>query len=182
MIGNGRRGLSGIPQDIVAGANGMLGSTALQDNSWPYFWSEPGPNTQYVPFVNSIPTPAPGVITEVLALQVPSGFRFIWNGMRQNYFTSVSPSPFVEGSGDILWTVDVDNPVGSTALSAFSLAYLSNMADERGSKLGPWPVVGFNVFAAYQTLRYKVVTTASIPVGAPNFITCGLFGWWEKAV
>lgn len=175
-----RRGFSGVMQDTVAGANGMTGKNALQDDSWPYFWREPGPNTQYVQRVASIPTPAAATQTEVLTLLVPAGFKFILNAIRQNFYTSNAPSPFVEGSGDILWTIDVDNPIGSTAISSFGLPDFTNMADERGSKLGPWPIDGYTVFDEYQTLRCKVTTTAAIPVGAPNFIVCGLFGWWDR--
>lgn len=176
-------GMAGIPQDTVIGANGMIGSSALQDDSWPYFWREPGPNTQYVQRANSIPAPLPTVETEVLSLPVPPGFKFILNAIRHGFSTGIDGAPvYVEGSGDIVWTIDVDKPVGANSLSGYALPDFFRMKDERGSKLGPWPIDGYTVFDEYVTLRYKVLTTAAIAAGAPNFITCGLFGWWEKAL
>jgi hypothetical protein len=170
-------------QDLVSGANGMLGSSALQDNSWPYWWAVPRANSQYVQRVGSIPTPDPGVITEICKVQVPIGFVFVLRAIRQSFACpDGGASPWVEGSGDILWTVDVDNPVGSIALSGYGLPDMVNMADARGSLIAPWPVEGYTVFQPYQVIRYKVVTTAVIPVGVPNYVTCGLFGWFEKAL
>lgn len=182
VLRNGR-GLSGPPQDLVSGANGMLGSAAVQDNSWPFWWAVPRSNAQYVQRVASIPAPTVGVITEVVELTVPVGFRFILRAIRQSFATGVQGAPvWVDGSGDILWTIDVDAPTGATALSGYGLPDLSAMADARGSQFGPWPIEGYTVFEPYQTIRYKVLTTPNIAAGAPNFITCGLFGWYEKAL
>ena len=174
-------GLRGAGQDAVAGANGMLGSSALQDNFWPYWWAVPRANSQYVQRVASIPVPVAGAITEVVEVQVPIGFVFVLRAIRQSFQTGIAGAPvWVEGSGDILWTVDVDNPIGSVALSGYGLSDLTNMADARGSQIAPWPIEGYTVFNPYQTIRYKVVTTVNIAAGPPYFITCGLFGWFEK--
>ena len=183
QILNGRRGLRGVPQDLVAGANGMLGTAALQDTSWPYAWVVPRAQTQYVQRVASIPAPAPGVLTEVCEVQVPGALCFIMRGIRHSFSSGIGGAPvFTDGSGQILWSIDVDNPIGSIAISGYGLADLTNMADQRGSQLGPWPIEGYTVFDEYQTIRYKVITTADIAPGAPNFITCGLFGWFDKAL
>lgn len=177
-----RRGMNGLPQDIVRGADGMLGSPAVEENCWPYWWEKPQAHCEPVQRILCIPTPAQGVQTVVVSLIVPAGFMFVMKGMLQNFATGNNPSPFVDGSGDILWTIDVDIPIGATNLSGYPIADFSNMQDERGSKLGPWEVPGYRVFEQYQHLRYKVTTSANIPVGAPNFIRCGLFGWWEKMI
>lgn len=184
MIRNNGRGLAGPPQDQVRSANGMIGSKAIQDETWPYWWAVPRANAEHVQRVRSIPAPPNATVTEVLALQVPAGFVFVLRSILQGFSSGISGAPvWTEGSGDILWTVDVDNPTGSLSFSGYGLPDLTLMAESRGSVgFGPWPVEGYNVFNPYQTIRYKVVTTAEIAPGAPNYITCGLFGWYEKAL
>ena len=191
VLRNGGRGLGGAPQDLVSGANGMIGSKALQDNTWPYWWVVPRANVQYVQRVCSMIAPANNTLVEVTdtgsgalcEVNVPVGFRFVLRAIRQTFQTGITGAPvFIDGSGEILWTIDVDNPIGSTPLSSFGLPDFTNMADQRGSQLGPWQVEGYNVFDSYQIIRYKVKTTVAIAPGAPNYITCGLYGWYEKAL
>ena len=180
----GRRGL-GAPTDLVVNAYSMLGSDAVQQNIPPYWWLEPRSNTKCRQPVASVAIPAISATpTEVLKFQVPAGFRFVLRAIMHTFQTSTSGSiVFVNGSGDLLWTVDVDTPVGSTPLSGYGLPDLVNMAEQRGSlQEGYWRLEGYTVFEPYQTLRYKVTNVASGAVGAPNFTTCGLFGWLEQAL
>ena len=175
-------GLNGPGQDAVRAAQGMIGNPSLSDTAWPYWWEHPRQNAEIVQRVNSIVAPPNGASTVVVTLEVPAGFRFVLKAIRQTFQTNITtPPPFIDGSGDILWTIDVDTPANAPALSGYPIADLANMADQRGSQERPWPIYGYSVFSPYQTLRYKVITTAAITPGAPNFITCGLFGWWEKA-
>lgn len=184
MMRTNGRGLSGPPQDLVNGANGMLGSTAIQDSRWPYWWEVPRTNTQYKQPIQWIAAPAPATVTEVASLIVPPGFCFVLRGILQVFSTGTAGAPvFVDGSGDILWSVDVDNPIGSVALSGYGLPDLTAMKEHRGSlDDGPWELEGYTVFDQYQVLRYKVVTSVNIAPGAPNYIGCGFFGWFDKAV
>lgn len=178
-----RRGMNGLPQDQVRAANGMLGSSAIQDEFWPYWWAVPRSNAQPVQEVQSIPAPVAGVLTEVASVIVPVGFRFVLRAIRQSFSSGIGGAPvWTEGSGDIQWTIDVDNPISALQLSGYGLPYMSSMKDARGSQISPWPVEGYNVFDQYQVIRYKVLTTLAIAPGAPNFITCGLFGWFDKAL
>lgn len=174
-------GLSGTPQDLVRGADSMLGKSGIQDTSWPYWWTIPRVNTQEVQAVNSIPAPVAATLTEVVSVVVPAGNVFVMRGIWQAFFTAVGGAPiFIDGSGDILWTIDVDVPIGSTPLSGYGLPYFTGMKEQRGSRIQPYPINAFSVFYPYQVIRYKVLTSAAIPAGAPNFITCGLFGWFDK--
>lgn len=178
------RGLGGPPQDLMRGANQMLGKQLLENDNWPYFWEAPRVNTQYVQKVVSIPAPATATLTEVLEVQVPSGFCFVLRAIMHTFASGIGGAPvWVEGSGDILWTVDVQDPIGSVPIAGFGLPDLTNMAESRGSTMfGPWPVEGYTVFDPYYVIRYKVITTAAIAPGSPNFITCGLFGWYDKLI
>jgi hypothetical protein len=180
-------GLGGSPQTLVQGANAMMGKGGLQQDSPVLpFWLFPRANAELVQRVASIPTPAAATLTQVLQLAVPPGFRFILRGIRQSFQTGTGGAPvWVEGSGDIVWTLDVNSPImpgASLGFSGYALPDMGAMTDARGSSIAPWPVDGYNVFEPEQVLRYKVLTTVNIPAGVPNYITCGLFGWWEKAL
>jgi len=184
VLRNGR-GLAGPPQDLVSAANGMLGTSAVQQDRWPYPWLMPRSNTQYKQIVQSIAIPAISATpTEVLEYTVPVGFRLVLRAILQTFQTGVGGAPqFVDGSGDLLWTVDVDQPIGGVALSGYGLPDLTSMAEQRGSLVnGPWALEGYTVFDQYQTLRYKITNVSSGAAGIPNYTTCGLFGWLDKAL
>lgn len=172
-VGNYGRGLRGLPQDTVIAANSLIGKISVPDSvrQWP------GPDSQYVPVVQSIVTPASGVLTQVLEFDVPAGNCFVMDGYRHS--ASISGNAFTDGSGDILWTISVNSPIaaGSNPFAGYGLPYMTNMADQRGSQLGPWPMLCHMVFNPYDQIRYTVITTNVIPVGIGNTITCGLFGW-----
>lgn len=115
--------------------------------------------------------PANGILTELLAFQVPDGDCFVLRGILFTY-TGV---PFVApntGGGSTLWTVDVDRPI--TTLTAPSLPGGYVVPDfyqiqvPIGSKeTGPVPLEGL-VFGPRKTVRVKVVTAAPFPaVGSP---------------
>jgi len=167
-------GFGGAPQDQVRGAYAV----AQDDrNEWPYWWIYPRSGTQFKQPCVSIPLPVAGVLTEVMELQVPAGFCFVLRGIRHTY----QGAGFVDGSGDLLWTIDVDDPNGSVSLSGYGLPDLTNMAEQRGSQSRAWLIEGFAVFNPFQTLRYKVISNLGVS-GAPNFVTCGLYGWFDTAL
>jgi len=178
------RGFAGVGPDMIKSASAMIGTEATNSNQWPYWWRQPRSDAQAVQRCLSIAAPVAGVLTEITRVTVPEAMVFVLTGYRQNFATLTNPTPFVDGSGSILWTVDVDNPIGSgtNALAGYAVPDLYNMSDERGSKLGPWPIDGYTVFRPKQVIRYKVITTADIPAGDPNYITAGLFGWFCKAL
>lgn len=176
------RGFAGVPQDLVRGANALQTQKDDLDSTWPYFWREPRSFTQSVPRIKSIPTPNPATVTEITSVTVPAGYNFILAGVLHGFVSSVGGGVvWTPGSGDILWTVDVNVPVDAVAVSGYGLPDLSNMAEQRGSlELGPFPLDGYNVFGPYDVIRYKCITTASIPVAGGNFIFAGLIGWFDK--
>lgn len=171
---NRHNGMGAAAQDQVRGAYAVLDRDR---NEWPYWWVYPRENTQSVPFSQSIPLPVAGVLTEVMELQVPAGFCFVLRGIRHTY----QGAGFVDGSGDLLWTIDVDNPNTAVSIAGFGLPYLTNMAEQRGDQARPWPIEGYAVFNEFQTLRYKVISALGVS-GAPNLVTCGLYGWFDTAL
>ena len=96
---------------IILGANGMLGSAAVENTAWPYWWIVPKAHTQYVQRVASIPAPAPATLTEVCQVDVPAGFVFILRAIRQTFQTGTGGAPiFTDGSGSILCRSVTGNP------------------------------------------------------------------------
>ena len=136
------RGFAGVGPDMIKSASAMIGTEATNSNQWPYWWRQPRSDAQAVQRCLSIAAPVAGVLTEITRVTVPEAMVFVLTGYRQNFATLTNPTPFVDGSGSILWTVDVDNPIGSgtNALAGYAVPDLYNMSDERGSKLGPWPI------------------------------------------
>lgn len=176
-----RNGMGAVPQELVRGADALQAEKQDTDNAWPYFWREPRAYSQSVPRIKSIPTPAVGVVTLITSVQVPAGFNFILQGILHGVNLAPGGVVWTPGSGDFLWTVDVDVPIGATAVSGYGLPDMTAMAEQRGSlEQGPFPVDGYNVFGPYQVVRYKVVTGAAIPVAGGNFIFAGLCGWFDK--
>lgn len=176
-----RNGMGAVPQDLVRGADALQAEKQDSDNAWPYFWKQERAFTQGVPRVAFVPTPAVGVVTLVTSVQVPAGFNFILEGFTHGFSPASGGVVWIPGSGDILWTVDVDVPIGATAVSGYGLPDMTAMDGPRGSlEQGPFMLPGYNVFGPYQVVRYKVVTTAAIPVAGGNFIFAGLIGWFDK--
>lgn len=174
-------GFGAVPQDLVRGANALQTQEQDEDDALHYSWIEPRKFTQPVPRIKYIPTPAVGVVTEILSVKVPSGMNFVLTGFLHGFSPAVGGVVWVPGDGSLLFTVDVDVPVGATAVSGYGLPDMSAMDGPRGSvEQGPFPLSGYNVFGALKTLRYKVITTAAIPVAGGNFVFAGLCGWFDK--
>lgn len=176
-----RNGFGGIPQDLVRGANVLQAQQETENTNWPYWWLQPRANTQSVPRIASIATPAVATSTLITSVSVPPGFNFILRGVIHGFSPAVGGVVWVPGDGSLLFTVDVDVPVGANSVSGYGLPDLVSMAEPRGSlELGPFPLDGYNVFGPYQVIRYKVTTTAAIPVAGGNFVFAGLIGWFDK--
>lgn len=179
MIRNGMRGLGGVNQDMVAAASGISASM-IQDNTFPFWWQIPHAQDQWRQKMVWIPAPNPGILTVVDEFVVPAGFFFVMRGIRQNFRAPTGSNPWVEGSGDILWSITADIPSGSQPLNGYALPDMNNMPEERGAASRYWPIDSYAVFDPYVTLSYKVLTTSNIPAGSPNFIGAGMFGYFHK--
>lgn len=173
----------------IPSANELLGApadpsiAAAISQNWPW-WIFPSKTSQRRTPKAWIAAPANGVPTEILEFQVPAGFQYVLEAIWHNFTTNLNPNPFQEGSGSILWSVTVDAPPGSTgssgaAVAGYTLQDLDNMAELRGTAQEPWHLSGYNVFAAFQTLRYVVTTTAAISPGVPNQIFACFVGHLE---
>ena len=120
----------------------------------------------------SITTPVLGLVAQIWEYQIPDGFYLVLDRI----FHSVNPlGLFVQGSGSILWLIDVNSPLAAPQATWRPVAQFTG---QMGSvQHGPFPV-GPLQFRGGDVIRYKVVVTdPAMPVGPPNVISASGGGW-----
>jgi hypothetical protein len=164
-----QRVYSGV--DAVKAADVVMRDQSNREK-WPYMHVYPPVNAEPVHVIGSVETPALGAQVIVLEYPVPSGFRFYLRGIIQTY----------EGgsfySGQALWTIDRNTPVGVPNFQAQPEQGLIAVPVQVGS-YHPWTVDEFArayEFEALDIVRSKA-TNVSLGVGSPNFFTSGFFGY-----
>lgn len=133
------------------------------------------PQARHIHAQGSIASPAfGGGYIDVTGAQyeVPEGHFFAVTGLACLF----DGAGFIQGSGNILWRLDVNQPVGITATTGHAVRGWDAVTMQHGSILGPWPVPGAMIFKALDFLRWKVRTVAVVGVGAPNWINCVVQG------
>jgi hypothetical protein len=116
----------------------------------------------------SVAAPDPTVLTVLLAYRVPSGHQFALTGVMWRFDP---PGGFVAGSGDILWTLDVNNPLTPSAL-AIAGRYVQGFGSELapiGSLEKPWLFQRPRIFAPSDLIQLKVLTSVAIPQNSGYF-------------
>lgn len=164
---------------VVTGPDQMAEATAdLMDESWvPFPWDLPPKNSHHVyragiPPLSSIVMPAFATPTVVCQYQVPDGYQFVLRA-RMNATNAV----FAEGSGDLIWTTDVNTPLGTTAPQGNAIHGLEGERFSVGSFAhGPVRWWGRTIYKANDIIRVKVLNSAVAP-GAPSYLTSILVGW-----
>lgn len=141
-------------------------------------WVTPPQSATQINRRGSIAAPANGVQALVTSFQVPQAMEaVITKVVCKGVFGS--PSPFVDGSGSIVWSIDVDRPLGATT-QGYNPPDFGSIVEQLGDNaLGlPYPIPGGIRLGERQTIRFKVTTAAPIPQGAPNYIICIFLGWY----
>jgi hypothetical protein len=129
-------------------------------------WLKMPPEGRQYQEINSIVTPAADSTDyTVTEFKVPTGYDGVITSIA-NFYTGVG---FVEGSGDIVWRVQIGN--------AWCRNF-GNIETTLGSLTSPCPLFrgGVRVYSN-QTIRYST----SIPIGsliAGGRIVCAVFGWY----
>lgn len=104
--------------------------------------------------------------------EVPEGHFFAITGLACLF----DGAGFIQGSGNILWRLDVNQPVGITATTGHAVRGWDAVTMQHGSILGPWPVPGAMIFKALDFIRWKTRTVAVVGVGANNYMNCVVQG------
>ena len=165
----------------------MESATALQHRAKPPYWYEDMP-PEGIPFFvedngnvsNSTssskqPSPAYGAANQIVlaTYQCPLNFVAVLRGILATF----EGSSFVPGSGNIIWTLDVNVPVPAvTASVGYAFDGYANFITPKGSYAnGLWRTQ--LRFADGETVRLKVQTVAVVGTGAPNFMNGILAGY-----
>lgn len=158
--------------------------TEQRRDAWPYEWLCPSEAAK--PVFQSAVIAAPAVNTQALVLEytVPAGEQFALCGLVQLY----SGAGYVPGDGDILWSVDVDSPLGVLSFQGFPLPGLGLIQIPLGGFVGtagaggvatPWEFRKPWILKQNAVLRSKVYLPDPNPVtgvnnaisaGSPNFL------------
>jgi len=133
------------------------------------------PQARHIHAQGSVVSPAYGggfIDVTGAQYQVPEGHFFAVTGLACLF----DGAGLIQGSGNILWRLDVNQQVGITATTGHAVGGWDAVTMQHGSILGPWPVPGAMIFKALDLLRWKVRTVAVVGVGAPNYVNCVLQG------
>jgi hypothetical protein len=140
----------------------------LCDKHYPWIWA---PSNRIPKSLrNSIPAPALNLETEIFAFQVPDGYYFVFDLVMNTY----SGTNFIDGSGAILWLIDVNRPVGNPLPTGRPIAQFNSSEGslERLVKTGTVQLKGNDV------VRYKAtIFDPMVGVGLPNMIHAAISGW-----
>lgn len=144
---------------------------------WPFNWVEPPPGSRQVFVRGFLPMPAVGVDTQVLLYKVPDSVQFVLSGIvfEAGPVTAVSP-------GDVLFTLDVDQPVGAVSAQGVGFTGYSAVPFNLGTRQIPWPIApGENdVLRSNNQVRVKV-TNVNAAAGSPQYVLAILRGYTMKA-
>jgi len=149
---------------------------------YPWVMMPPGGISFFQP--GSLPAPAFGIANQVelVSYTVQDG----WEGSLQDVLVEYDDNgadTFIQGSGDIIWTIDIDWPLGNPLGTSRFLPNYAQIKTQLGSwDDGPWPVRGGWRMKSGETYRVKAYTVANVATGNPNFVHGALLGWvWPMA-
>lgn len=150
----------------------------------PYPWVMMPPGGISFFAIGSVPAPAWGSANQVelCSYTVQDGWEGTLMDVLVEYLDGGANS-FVQGSGDIIWTIDIDTPLGAPLATSRFLPNYAFLKTQLGSfENGPWPIRGGWRMKQGETYRVKGYTVANVNTGAPAFLHGGLLGWvWPMA-
>jgi hypothetical protein len=126
----------------------------------------------------SVETPAQGSTVQVLSYKVKDNYQTCIRSLFMEY-AGGSYNP-----GDFLFSITVNQPVGSTLAQGVTFKDYLNVPYNVGSRAaGPWSLMSgeLSIFQSKDVIR---VTGKNVNagVGSPNFFLAALIGWtWPNA-
>jgi len=149
----------------------LIGNTEQLVCDVRYPWSIPPHQRTPWKADGSITAPAVGTVAQIWEYLIPDNFYLVLDRTAHFYDP---PGLMLIGSGEIVWIIDVDVPLGNPLATWRPLAQFTAPL---GSVAHPFPVGPLQLRGG-QTIRYKVVITdPAVPVGAPNVISAVAEGW-----
>ncbi len=153
------------------------GNTLLQPYKPPYPWVDPPYGAILINRRATIPAPANGTQALITSFQCPQAMEGVIL-FCMNVFSGADAQGNA-GSGNVTWSIDVNIPLNATNSVGYAPPDFATITNQLGSFAnGPWPIPGGIFIRDSDTIRYKVKTTAPVGVGAPNFVTGMLLGYY----
>jgi hypothetical protein len=128
----------------------------------------------------TIAAPAYATQVQIVEFDVPQAMQAVITHLVCKF----DGSGFVQGSGAVTWTVDINRPLGGGgAQLGYSPPDLAVIITQLGDFVSglPWPIPGGIRLSERDQLRMKVTTAAPVGIGAPNYITGIFLGWYWPA-
>jgi hypothetical protein len=146
-------------------------------NAWPYpwVWAPPGAVSFFAH--GSFAAPAYGANNQIVLCEydVKQG----WEGVLTDVMVIYSDpnGTWIEGSGDILFDIDIDRPLGNPLSTGRFLPDYHSILTQLGDLQQPWPVRGGWRMKQDETYRVKAQTVQNVTIGSPAFMHGALLGW-----
>lgn len=144
-----------------------------------YPWVVPPQSAIAISARGTSPNPANG--TQIILGTAPDVAQFIVPQAMEAVITAivcaVTGFSFDPGTAEVVWTVDINRPLGATQ-QGYNPPFFGQINTTLGSFQIPFPIPGGIRLHERDTIRVKVTTAAPTPVGAPNYITAMLLGWY----
>ena len=147
----------------------------------PYPWDVPPPGHIARHIMGSAVAPAYGIANqvEILNYTVPPNMLLVVVGILFRYEPSTS---LVPGSGDVVFTWDVDTPTTGIGGQGYTVGrtvpdYGQVLFNLGSFDFGPMPLPNRPIFQPNQRIGMKGYTVANVGTGAPNRLNAMFIGW-----
>lgn len=157
-------------RDVINNAGNSLANPYNGD----YPWVTPPLAATQISRRNTIAAPAYATQALIISFQVPQAMQAVITHIICKY----DGSGFVQGSGSVVWTVDINRPLGAT-VQGYNPPDFGSIITQLGDFLTfPFPIPSGIRLNERDTIRLKVTTAAPVGIGAPNYITGAFLGWY----
>lgn len=169
----GVKGLGMLKPDATDLRNNVGNSLADPYNGQ-FPWAIPPVAEQQIFQLASVAAPAYGTQVLLVSFQVPQAMEAVINHILLEY----DGSGYTIGSGAITFSVDINRPLGATT-QGYNPPGWGSITTQLGQAIyHPWPIPGGIRLSERDTIRIKATTANPLGIGAPNYITAALIGWY----
>jgi hypothetical protein len=140
---------------------------------WPYEWLFPPKYARRVraPGTLDVATMVAGTQAVIVGYTVPTGFSFVHTHILRSIGNATG---FIEGSGNALWSLDVNIPLGVPSVQGYQVQGFAldsvTLGSFNGQPIFPWPMVQPEIYKSLDLIQDKVTITVDITGGI--FYSC----------
>jgi hypothetical protein len=158
---------------ILSGASAVKAADQLRRHQtnqelWPYEWLFPPKYARRVRQNGTLTVASmtPGTQAVICAYTVPTGFSFVHTHILRALCDATG---FIEASGDAVWVLDVNKPIGITAIQGYPVQGFGTdtvtLGTINGQPVFPWPLVQPEIYKSLDLIQDKATITANITGG-----------------